>query len=62
MFPAYYGINGTRDALLGGGDWSSVAGDALALVLFDLALVPIALWAFGAALRSARRTGTIANY
>ena len=52
----------TRDALLGGGDWSSVAGDALALVLFDLALVPIALWAFGAALRSARRTGTIANY
>ena len=61
-FPAYYGINGTREALLGSGSWSSVAADAFALVLFDVVLVPVALWAFGAALRSARRTGTLANY
>ena len=61
-FPAYYGINGTRDALLASGGWSAVAPDIAALLAFDAVLLPVSIWVFRRALAAARRAGTLANY
>ncbi len=61
-FPAYYGINGTREALLGTGGWRAVAPDLVALAMFDLVLLPLSIWIFRRALTAARRAGTLSNY
>lgn len=61
-FPAYYGINGTRDALLAGGGAGDVVNDVLALAAFDVVLIPVSIGLFRVSLRHARRTGTLANY
>ena len=61
-FPAYYGINGLRDALLGSGGWRAVAPDLAVLAAFTVVLVPASLWLFGRAVAAARRAGTLGNY
>jgi ABC-2 type transport system permease protein len=61
-FPAYYGINGLRDALLGSGAWSDVWPDLVVLAAFAAVLLPISVQLFGRALTAAKRAGTLANY
>jgi ABC-2 type transport system permease protein len=61
-FPAYYGINGLREALLLDADVADVAPDALVLVGFNLVLLPLALYTFRRSLNTARRTGVLGNY
>ncbi len=45
-FPAYYGINGLREALLGGGSWSDIAPDVAVLAGFVVVLLPLSVWIF----------------
>ncbi len=62
LFPAYYGINGLREALLGDGGWRDVLPDAAVLLAFAVVLLPLSVAVFGRAVAAARRTGTLANY
>ena len=61
-FPAYYGINGLREALLTDSGWQEVAPDLLVLLAFDVVLLPLSIAAFRRAVAVARETGTLANY
>ena len=61
-FPAYYGITGVRDALLGGAGFGRIAVDLVVLLAFALVLVPLSVVAFGKALDVAKRTGIVASY
>ncbi len=61
-FPAYYGIEGIRESLLADGGLADIAGELLVLTGFVLVLVPLALWSFAGAVRSARRSGTLGTY
>jgi ABC-2 type transport system permease protein len=61
-FPAYYAIEGLRDALLTDGGADAVRGDVLVLTIFAAILVPSSLWLFSRALRAARATGTLGTY
>jgi ABC-2 type transport system permease protein len=61
-FPAYYAINGLREALLGTGALSDVGPDLLVLAGFAVVLLPLSLLIFDKALDAARRSGTLANY
>ena len=45
-FPAYYGINGLREALLTDSGWREVAPDLLVLLAFDVVLLPLSIAAF----------------
>src|SRR5207244_10469499 len=62
LVPAYYGLNGAREALLGGGGFSAVAGEVGVLALFSAVVVPLSVLCFARALRAARVTGTLGNY
>jgi ABC-2 type transport system permease protein len=59
--PAFYGLRGVRAVLLAGATWSDVRTDVIALVVFNIVMVPTAMWALSGALRIARRTGTLGN-
>ncbi len=61
-FPAYYGINGLREALLGGAGWSEVAPDLAVLAGFVTIMLPASVWIFGRALAASRRAGILGNY
>jgi ABC-2 type transport system permease protein len=61
-FPAYYGINGLREALLGGAGWTEVAPDLAVLIGFVVILLPLSVWIFGRALAASRRAGILGNY
>jgi ABC-2 type transport system permease protein len=61
-FPLTYGLRALRRALLTGEPLSVVGGDLLVLALFAAVLMALGLWAFGYALRYARRAGTLAQY
>lgn len=60
--PAYYGINGLREALLGRGPWTDVLPDLAILAAFSVVLIPISLAIFSRAVAAARRAGTLGNY
>ena len=60
--PAYYGINGLREALLGGGGWSEVAPDVAVLAGFVVVFLPLSVWIFERALAASRRAGILGNY
>jgi ABC-2 type transport system permease protein len=62
IFPAYYGINGLREALLTDGNLSDVGPDILVLVAFNVVLLPLSLHTFRRSLGAARRTGVLGNY
>ena len=57
--PTRFAFDGLRAALFTGKGWGD---DVLALSLFAAVLVPAALWAFAAALKAAKRAGSIAEY
>jgi ABC-2 type transport system permease protein len=59
VMPTRFSFDGLRDALFGGSGWSD---DVAVLCLFAVVLVPPALWAFAAAMRAAKRSGSIAEY
>jgi ABC-2 type transport system permease protein len=59
VVPPRFSFDGLRSALFEGSGWGD---DLLVLWLFALTLVPLSLWAFGAAMRFARRAGSIAEY
>jgi ABC-2 type transport system permease protein len=61
-FPAYYGITGLRDALLTEAGWRDLAPYVIALIAFDIVLLPLSVHLFTRALAAARRTGTLGNY
>ncbi|MEP1125058.1 MAG: ABC transporter permease [Ilumatobacter sp.] len=61
-FPAFYGINGLRTALLTDAAPTDVIPDILMLMAFDVVLLPASLLLFNRALRAARTAGTLANY
>lgn len=60
LLPMTHAVELTRGLLVEGAD-TAVAGHALALGAFALSL-PLGLWAVAAALRSARRSGSLAHY
>jgi ABC-2 type transport system permease protein len=62
VFPAFYGINGLREALLTDAGWREIMPDVMMVVAFDLVLLPLSLWLFTRSLAAARRTGTLSNY
>jgi ABC-2 type transport system permease protein len=57
--PTRLAYDGTRAALYTGEGWGD---DAAILLLVAVAVVPIGIWAFGAALRRQRRKGTLGEY
>jgi ABC-2 type transport system permease protein len=57
--PTRFSFDGLRAALFGGQGWTD---DVLMLAAYAVVLVPAALWAFAAALRAAKRAGSIAEY
>jgi ABC-2 type transport system permease protein len=59
LMPTRFSFDGLRSALFSGGDWGT---DVLVLCAYAVVLLPAALWAFSAALRWARRSGSIAEY
>lgn len=60
--PLTYGLRALRRSLLEGWRLSQILPDLEMLLLFDAVLVTVAAVAFGAALRHARRAGTLAQY
>lgn len=62
VFPAYYGINGLREALLTNAGWREIAPDAAVLVAFNAVMLPLSVAVFSRALAAARRTGTLSNF
>jgi ABC-2 type transport system permease protein len=57
--PTRFAFDGVRDALFRGEGWG---GDALALLAFAVAALPLAVLGFDGALRRARAQGTVAEY
>ncbi|PID85507.1 MAG: ABC transporter [Chloroflexi bacterium] len=62
MLPITYALQATRAALLHGATWDELAADILALTLFCLILLPLALILFRFAVNRARVEGTLAHY
>lgn len=60
--PLTYGLRALRRTLLEGWTFAQVLPDLEMLVLFDAVLATVAAVAFAAALRHARRAGTLAQY
>ncbi len=58
VLPTRFCFDGLRASLFGG-EWTN---DVLVLTLYALALLPIAVFAFAAAFRAAKRAGSIAEY
>ena len=61
LTPAYYGINGVREALLSTAGPADLVGEFGALIAFTVVLLPGSLWLLSRALRIARITGTLGN-
>lgn len=62
FIPLTYGLRALRRSLLEGWTLAQILPDLEVLILFDAALLIVATIAFGAALRHARRAGTLAQY
>jgi ABC-2 type transport system permease protein len=62
LLPSTHALNGMRLALLRDAGWAELLPSLVALVLFDLALVPIGLLVFRWGLRRALTEGTLGQY
>lgn len=60
--PTTYGVEGVRSVLLEGHGWQHVRGPVTALTLFLIGLLPFSLVVFSAALRRAKREGSLIQY
>lgn len=61
LTPAFYGIQGIREALLADAGPAELVDEFTALVIFTAVLLPGSLWLLSRALRVARVTGTLGN-
>jgi ABC-2 type transport system permease protein len=59
VMPTTLAFDGLRAALFGGAGWSD---EVLGLGLYAIGLLPLSLWAFAAAIRVAKRSGSVAEY
>ncbi len=62
VLPITYSLQAMRKALLAGAGIGEVSSELLVLTVFALVLVPLGLSVFGAALRKARRDGTVGQF
>ncbi len=60
--PMSHGLEGVRLALVPDPDLGAIGRDALALAVFTVVLVPVALWGFEWSVRQCRRTGSLGHY
>jgi len=60
--PATWGVQATRDLLLGGAGWRDVLPEVAVLIGFVIVMVPLALWAFRSCVGTARRHGLLGSY
>ena len=60
--PATWGVQATRDLLLGGAGSRDVLPEVAVLIGFVLVMVPLALWAFRSCVGVARRHGLLGSY
>ena len=60
--PLTYGLRALRRVLLDGASLTTVGSDVLTLTACAVALFAVGVWVFAAALRHARRTGTLSYY
>jgi ABC-2 type transport system permease protein len=61
LVPAFYGLRGVRDVLLADAGLADVYPDLLALLVFNIVLLPAAMWSLSRALNVARTIGTLGN-
>jgi ABC-2 type transport system permease protein len=59
--PAFYGLRGVREILLADGGLVDVRTDLLALLAFNVVMLPAAMWSLSRALNVARVIGTLGN-
>jgi ABC-2 type transport system permease protein len=62
ILPITYSLNGMRHALLQGYSLHALAPDIIALVVFSIVLLPLALLAFRYAVKKAKVDGTLVQY
>jgi len=60
--PATWGVQATRDLLLGGAGWRDVLPEVAVLIGFVIVMMPLALWAFRSCVGPARRHGLLGSY
>jgi ABC-2 type transport system permease protein len=60
--PATWGVQATRDLLLGHAGWRDVMPAVAVLTAFAVVMVPLALWAFRSCVGTARRHGLLGSY
>jgi ABC-2 type transport system permease protein len=62
ILPVTYSLNGMRRSLLASAGFSTILPDVAALAAFNAVLIPLSLIAFRAAIRKAKRDGTLTHY
>jgi len=62
LLPVTYALDGMRRSLLAAAGFAAVLPDIAALAAFNVVLLPLSLLAFRAALRKAKRDGTLTHY
>ncbi|MEO1062176.1 MAG: ABC transporter permease [Actinomycetota bacterium] len=62
LVPATHGLRGMRELTLEGAGPGAIVDDLVVLAAMAVVLVPLGLAAFGRAVRSARRSGTLGTY
>ena len=62
LLPVTYSLDGMRKSLLASGGTAQVMPDIAALAAFNLVLLPLSLILFRAAVRKAKRDGTLTHY
>jgi ABC-2 type transport system permease protein len=62
LLPVTYALNGMRRSLLAPAGFASLLPDVAALAAFNALLLPLSLVAFRAAIRKAKRDGTLTHY
>ena len=62
LLPVTYALDGMRRGLLARSSFAALVPDIVALAAFDAALLPLGLVLFRAAVRKAKRDGTLSHY
>ena len=62
LLPVTYSLNGMRRSLLASARFGAILPDIAALAVFNAVLLPLSLLAFRAAVRKAKRDGTLTHY
>jgi ABC-2 type transport system permease protein len=62
LLPVTYSLNGMRRSLLASAGFSAILPDIAALAAFNAVLLPLGLVAFRAAIRKAKKDGTLTHY